>query len=129
MSSKIMILNESFLAYFAAERPVPRVNAQVELKFSGSGKNFVAQVAAKWFFTRVHPQMFGQIVIPVKCLATEFAAERFVPGVQALVVLEVGRGGVALATLVTWKHDYIVMCKQRDDESRSTLHLIFSTAG
>lgn len=112
MSSKIMVLHESFLAYFAAERPVPCVNTQVELKFSSSGKNFVAQVAAKWFFARVHPQMFSQVVIPVKRLATEFAAEWFVSGVQALVVLEVGRGGVALATLVAWKHGYIVVRKQ-----------------
>lgn len=124
-----MVLYESFLAYFAAERPVPCVNTQVELKLSGSGKNFVAQVAAKWFFARVHPQMFGQIVIPVKCLATEFAAKWFVPGVQALMVLEVGRRGVALATLVAWKHGYIVVGKQQDDESRSMLHLTFSTAG
>lgn len=99
-----MVLHKSFLAYFAAERPVSRVNAQMKLKFSGRGKDFVAQVATKGFFPRVDPQMLGQIMIPVKRLAAELTAEGLVSRVQALVVLEVGWGGVALATLIAWKH-------------------------
>lgn len=56
--------------------------------------------------------MFGQIMIPIKGLSAEFTAEWLVSGVQALVVLEVSRGGVALATLVAWKHGYGARCKK-----------------
>lgn len=57
--------------------------------------------------------MFGQIMIPVERLAAEFAAEWLVSGVKALVVLKVGRGGVALATLVTRKH-FTVCCTNNE---------------
>ena len=55
MSCEIAFMCESFAAFVALERPLPRVRPHVALQIMRLSASVIALVALEWFFSCVHP--------------------------------------------------------------------------